>query len=121
MHEDNEPALHIVKSNKQNERSRHYHIRFLWTKELHNRGIIELMKINTNDNIADFFTKRFGIDETLSFISTIMHHPLAEKYFPKSTLAEISTRLLDYDDDDDDDDDDGGNNLQLLLRASARS
>ena len=120
VHEDNEPALHIVKSNKQNERSRHYHIRFLWTRELHNRGIIELMKINTNDNIADYFTKRFGIDETLGFISTIMHHSLDEKYFPKPSSAEISTRLLDYDDDDDDDDD-GGNNLQLLLRASARS
>ena len=117
VYEDNESAITIIKSIKQNEGSRHYHIRFLWTKELCERGIIDLLKINTKDNIADFFTKRFGIDETLSFISAIMHRPLDAKYYPKVHTAGMSTRLLDYDDDDDE----GGNNLQLLLQASARS
>ena len=61
VYEDNEPALQIIKSNRQNFRTRHFHIRLLWTKELHNRGIIQLLKIYTKDNIADYFTKRFGI------------------------------------------------------------
>ena len=117
VYEDNEPALQIIKSNKQNERTRHFHIRFLWTKELHNRGIIELLKIDTKDNIADYFTKRFGIDETTNFIKQIMHYPLDSKYYVQPSSSEVSTRLLNYDDDDDDDDD----NLQLLINASRAS
>ena len=82
VHEDNQPSIDILQSQKQNERTRHYHIRYMWTRQLIENGVIELLKIDTFSNLADFFTKVLSIDDQKRFIFDIVLRPLCARFFP---------------------------------------
>jgi hypothetical protein len=88
--EDNQPCIDIVSANRMHKNTRHYEIRYMWCKELVERQIIDLRKIDSYSNMADYFTKILSTDDTLRFIRAFMHRPLHSIWHPTEVPAEVS-------------------------------
>ena len=84
MYEDNQPALDSLIAHRNSQRTRHYEIRYFWVRELiDERKIISLIKVDTKQNYADFWTKILGENEMLLAIESLMFKPLHERFHPK--------------------------------------
>nr|GEU81229.1 retrovirus-related Pol polyprotein from transposon TNT 1-94 [Tanacetum cinerariifolium] len=62
MYYDNKSAIALCCNNVQHSRSKHIDIRYHFIKEQVENGVIELYFINTEYQLADFFTKSLGRD-----------------------------------------------------------
>jgi hypothetical protein len=58
LYEDNQAVIHLIKrGSPTSHKSRHFRTRFFHTKQLEDRGIITVAKIDTDINISDILTK----------------------------------------------------------------
>ena len=57
MYENNAAAISIATRAYLTSRTRHIHLRDLYTRELAKNGDVKVRYVKTNENIADFFTK----------------------------------------------------------------
>ena len=69
--EDNQACLDLQKISGVRERSRHIDVRFFWTRELEAKGLCRFRKIDTKENIADFFTKVLPVKVQRAYISSL--------------------------------------------------
>jgi hypothetical protein len=84
VYEDNQPALDSLIANRNSARTRHYEIRFFWVRELMDeRKIIDLIKVDTKENYADYWTKILSKTDMKAAIQSFMFKPLRESFHPK--------------------------------------
>ena len=65
---DNNSANLILTNNIITNRTKHIRIKFSFVKDLIDKNIIKLNRIDTNDNLADIFTKALPINKFMVFI-----------------------------------------------------
>ena len=56
-HVDNQGAIAVGSDQVHNSRSKHIDVRFFFTRELCEDGVIDIIYINTTENPSDIFTK----------------------------------------------------------------
>ena len=84
VYEDNQPALDSLIAHRNSQRTRHYEIRYFWVRELMDeRKIIDLIKVHTTQNYADYWTKILPKTEMQLAIQSFMSKPLHESFHPK--------------------------------------
>jgi ribosomal protein S24E len=66
LYEDNNACIHLAKNPLLNKRSKHIDIKFHAMRELINKKVMEMVKVNSEDNVADTFTKALSKDSFLS-------------------------------------------------------
>jgi hypothetical protein len=59
---DNDAAIKIVKNPVQHSKTKHIDIKMHFIRDCYDRGLISMEQIDTNDNVADIFTKPFKIE-----------------------------------------------------------
>ena len=72
IYEDNTAAIGLAEGVAVNERSRHIHVRHMWTRELRGKNLVDLEHIKSQDNIADFFTKKLTVTDQKRFIASMV-------------------------------------------------
>nr|GEW71414.1 ribonuclease H-like domain, reverse transcriptase, RNA-dependent DNA polymerase [Tanacetum cinerariifolium] len=119
---DNESIICIVKNPVFHSKTKHIEIRHHFIRDSYQKKLIQVLKIHTDDNVADLLTKAFdvsskelaslkqmtlGKDESNplivnSLLKTIwlsMHHVIAMKHWPfqsKRLLSEGFKQILDF-------------------------
>ncbi|GKA82991.1 putative ribonuclease H-like domain-containing protein [Tanacetum coccineum] len=61
IHIDNESAISIIKNPVSHSRIKHIEIRFHFIKDYYEKILIEVIKIHTDNNVADLLTKGFDV------------------------------------------------------------
>ncbi|GJX07242.1 putative ribonuclease H-like domain-containing protein [Tanacetum coccineum] len=59
IHVDNESAICVVKNPVYHSKTKHIEIRYHFIKDSYEKKLIEMVKIHTDNNVADFLTKAF--------------------------------------------------------------
>ncbi|GJZ14263.1 putative ribonuclease H-like domain-containing protein [Tanacetum coccineum] len=59
IHVDNESAIYVVKNPVYHSKTKHIEIRHHFIKDSYEKRLIEMVKIHTDNNVADFLTKAF--------------------------------------------------------------
>ena len=67
MYEDNSGALSIAKYGNFTKNSKHIEVHYHFVNELYMSGLIDIVKVNTDDNLADIFTKVLCKDKFVYF------------------------------------------------------
>ncbi|CAH2092423.1 unnamed protein product [Euphydryas editha] len=67
IYEDNSGALSIAKYGNFTKNSKHIEVNYYYVHESYKNGIIEIVKIDTNNNVADIFTKSLGNVKFIKF------------------------------------------------------
>lgn len=57
IYEDNSSAIIIAKNGSMSKKSKHIEIQYHYVNENYKNGLIDIIKVNTEDNVADIFTK----------------------------------------------------------------
>ncbi|GJR05762.1 hypothetical protein Tco_0528746 [Tanacetum coccineum] len=61
IHIDNESTISVIKNPAAHSRTKHIEIRFHFIRDCYDKRLIEVIKIHTNSNVADLFTKGFDV------------------------------------------------------------
>lgn len=72
VHEDNSACLQLSQNTATSDRTRHIDVRHWWTRELHEKGLVDLLPVGTKDNVADFFTKILTVQEQKRYIDRLV-------------------------------------------------
>ena len=75
LYEDNQACLSLVQSSRTTDRTRHIDVRHWWTRELVGKNIIEFSKVDTEENVADFFTKILPVAKQREYIKLLVASP----------------------------------------------
>lgn len=70
---DNTAAEVFMEDTKNNSRLKHIDVRQLWVQEMRDREIVVPEHVNTNDNLADLFTKPLAAPTFKKHVQRIMH------------------------------------------------
>ncbi|GJX21630.1 hypothetical protein Tco_0226075 [Tanacetum coccineum] len=69
IHVDNESAICVVKNHVYHSKSKHIEIRHHFIRDSYEKRLIEMVKIHTDNNVADLLTKAFDMNLKLNLIS----------------------------------------------------
>ena len=72
IYEDNTAAIGLAEGVAVTERSRHIHVCHMWTRELRGKNLVDLEHVKSQDNIADFFTKKLTVTDQKRFIASMV-------------------------------------------------
>ncbi|GKE57758.1 hypothetical protein Tco_1496943 [Tanacetum coccineum] len=61
IHVDNESAICVVKNPFYHSKTKHIEIRHHFIRDSYEKRLIEMVKINTDNNVADLLTKAFDV------------------------------------------------------------
>nr|GEW11057.1 hypothetical protein [Tanacetum cinerariifolium] len=89
MYCDNKSAIALCCNNVQHSRSKHIDIRYHFTKEQVENGVIELYFVNTEYQLADLFTKALGRDRIEFLINK-----LGMRSFMPETLKQLTDEYI---------------------------
>ena len=67
IHVDNTGAIALGKNNMVTKRSKHIDIRYHFTRQCYSDGLIDIVHISTDKNLADVLTKPLGRSKLESF------------------------------------------------------
>ncbi|GKE75841.1 hypothetical protein Tco_1537882 [Tanacetum coccineum] len=70
---DNESAIYVVKNPVYHSKTKHIEIRHYFIRDSYEKKLIEMVKIYTDYNVADLFTKAFDVTRFQFFIASIGH------------------------------------------------
>ncbi|GJT43949.1 hypothetical protein Tco_0952664 [Tanacetum coccineum] len=87
MYCDNKSAITLCCNNVQHSRSKHIDIRFHFIKEQVKNGVVELYFVNTEYQLADIFTKAFGIERIKFLINKF-----GMRCFMSETLQQLAVK-----------------------------
>ncbi|GJW99456.1 putative ribonuclease H-like domain-containing protein [Tanacetum coccineum] len=71
IHIDNESAICVVKNPVSHSKTKHIEIRFHFIRDCYEKGLIEMAKIHTDNNVADLLTKAFDVTRFKYLIASI--------------------------------------------------
>jgi hypothetical protein len=71
---DNQACIAITRNPIQQSKTKHFAIKLEYTRELVLNGLIDLVYISTDENIADILTKGLARIKTLKFSNALMGH-----------------------------------------------
>nr|GEU88768.1 putative ribonuclease H-like domain-containing protein [Tanacetum cinerariifolium] len=61
IHIDNESAICVIKNPVNHSKTKHIEIRHHFIRESYEKRLIEMVKIHTDNNVADLLTKAFDV------------------------------------------------------------
>lgn len=67
IYEDNSGVINIAKYGNFTKNSKHFEVHYHYVHESINEGVIDVIKVNSNENIADIFTKSLCKDKFQNF------------------------------------------------------
>nr|GEZ55064.1 hypothetical protein [Tanacetum cinerariifolium] len=88
MYRDNKSAIALCCNNVQHSRSKHIDIRYHFIKEHVENGVIELYFVNTENQLADIFTKALGREKVEFLINK-----LGMRSFTSETLKQLTDEV----------------------------
>ncbi|GKA90470.1 putative ribonuclease H-like domain-containing protein, partial [Tanacetum coccineum] len=68
IHIDNESTISVIKNPVAHSRTKHIKIRFHFIRDCYEKRLIEVIKIRTDSNVADIFTKGFNVTRFNFFV-----------------------------------------------------
>ncbi|GJR99492.1 putative ribonuclease H-like domain-containing protein [Tanacetum coccineum] len=68
---DNESTICIVKNPIYHSKTKHIAIRHHFIRDAYEKKLIQVLKIHTDDNVADLLTKAFDVSSSLGFIESL--------------------------------------------------
>ncbi|GKB63466.1 putative ribonuclease H-like domain-containing protein [Tanacetum coccineum] len=71
IHVDNESAIYVVKNPIYHSKTKHIEIRHHFIRDSYEKRLIEMVKIHTNNNVADLFTKAFDVSRINFLVASI--------------------------------------------------
>lgn len=71
LFEDNQSTIRLLKNFENNKRCKYIDVKFHFVVDLISKGIVKIVYVNTNDQLADIFTKSLGHEKFLSFIKRL--------------------------------------------------
>lgn len=72
IYEDNQATLDLSRGKATSNRTRHIPVRYWWTRELRDLGIVDFQKVHTLENDADFFTKILTVKDQVKVITKMV-------------------------------------------------
>ena len=69
---DNQSAIKLAKHSMVRPRTKHIHMRFHWLREQVQAGLINLVYVPTDKNVADMFTKNLGRIKLQTFLQQLL-------------------------------------------------
>lgn len=75
LYVDNQSAIKLIKSGQMNTRSRYIDVRYYFISEQFDEGLFKLEYCNTNDQIADVFTKPLLTEKYVKFRDALVTKP----------------------------------------------
>ncbi|GJY90780.1 hypothetical protein Tco_0505976 [Tanacetum coccineum] len=72
IHVDNESAICVVKNLVAHSKTKHIEIRFHFIRDSYEKRLIEMVKIHTDYNVADLYTKAFDVTRFQFLITSIV-------------------------------------------------
>ncbi|GJZ41916.1 hypothetical protein Tco_0588802 [Tanacetum coccineum] len=114
IHVDNESVICVVKNPVYHSKIKHIKIRYHFIRDSYEKRLIEMVKIHTDNNVADLLTKAFDFLIFLHGLCIDMDpHEFLHVYLDISSVLVMNRGMLlhtpevkDSSNDDDDDDDD---------------
>ncbi|GJZ06784.1 putative ribonuclease H-like domain-containing protein [Tanacetum coccineum] len=82
---DNESTICIVNNPVFHSKTKHIKIRYHFIRDTYEKKLIQVLKIHTDDNVADLLTKAFDVSSILS----IEHIPDPTYTFPQTSMADL--------------------------------
>ncbi|GKE14878.1 hypothetical protein Tco_1422455 [Tanacetum coccineum] len=73
IHVDNESAICIIKNPVSHSKTKHIEIRFHFIRDCYEKRLIEMVKIHTDNNVADLLTKAFNVTRFKYLIASIVN------------------------------------------------
>ncbi|GJU36962.1 reverse transcriptase domain-containing protein [Tanacetum coccineum] len=71
IHVDNESAICIIKNLVYHSKTKHIEIRYHFIRDSYEKRLIEMVKIHTNNNVADLLTKAFDVSRFNFLVASI--------------------------------------------------
>ena len=72
MYEDNEGTVKLVNNPVYHGKTKHIEVKFHYTRHVQERGLIKVVKVHTDNNRADIFTKATDFKTFERHVSRIM-------------------------------------------------
>ncbi len=72
MYEDNEAVIELVNNPTMHARTKHFRIRQYMLRDLKERNVIDVLPIDTNENLADMLTKALNENAHSKFVNQFM-------------------------------------------------
>nr|GEU53101.1 retrovirus-related Pol polyprotein from transposon TNT 1-94 [Tanacetum cinerariifolium] len=85
IHVDNESPICVVKNHVYHSKTKHIEIRHHFIRDSYEKSLIEMVKIHTDNNVADLLTKAFDVTRAME-TGKELSNPLMAGSFPKTTL-----------------------------------
>nr|GEY88972.1 putative ribonuclease H-like domain-containing protein [Tanacetum cinerariifolium] len=80
IHVDNESAICVIKNPVYHSKTKHIEIRHQFFKDSYEKRLIEMVKIHTNNNVADLLTKAFDVSKFNFLVASIVNNGLKNRY-----------------------------------------
>ncbi|GJU78788.1 putative ribonuclease H-like domain-containing protein [Tanacetum coccineum] len=71
IHVDNESAIYVVKNPVYHSKTKHIEIRHHFIRDFYEKRLIEMVKIHTDNNVADLLTKAFDVSRFNFLVASI--------------------------------------------------
>ncbi|GJS98655.1 hypothetical protein Tco_0819825 [Tanacetum coccineum] len=72
IHIDNESTISVIKNPVSHSKTKHIEIRFHFIRDSYEKKLIEMVKIHTDNNVADLLTKAFDVTRFEFLIASIV-------------------------------------------------
>ncbi|GJU92508.1 putative ribonuclease H-like domain-containing protein [Tanacetum coccineum] len=87
IHIDNNSTICIIENHVQHSKTKPYEIRHHFLKRLHAKKLIQMVKIDTEHNVADLLTKGFGAGRISTVGNEAVHKELGDRMERAATTA----------------------------------
>ncbi|GJW63184.1 putative ribonuclease H-like domain-containing protein, partial [Tanacetum coccineum] len=92
---DNESTICIVKNPVYHSKTKHIAIRHHFIRDAYEKKLIQVLKIHTDDNVADLLTKAFDVSSKMAVLDSCPKHNMVA-YLEKSEGNEAFHEIIDF-------------------------
>ncbi|GJW78926.1 hypothetical protein Tco_0140608 [Tanacetum coccineum] len=92
---DNESTICIVKNPVYHSKTKHIAIRHHFIRDAYEKKLIQVLKIHTDDNVADLLTKAFDVSSTMAVLDSCPKHNMVA-YLEKSEGNAEFHEIIDF-------------------------
>nr|GEX53976.1 hypothetical protein [Tanacetum cinerariifolium] len=92
IHVDNQSAICVIKNPVYHSKAKHIEIRHHFIRDSYEKRLIEMVKIHTNNNVADLLTKAF--DKSEGSDNPTIYASLIEQFWQNAALSTIKDGVM---------------------------